>query len=103
MPALEAHLDAFTQAGTAVLGINGDSTYSHEAWARHHALRYPLLSDLHRTVCQAYGVWNPERNAPRRATFILDRAGIVRFKEEYAPGQLPDAARLLAAARGIRE
>ncbi len=101
MPALEAHLDRFQAEGAVLLGINGDSLYSHQAWIQHHGLRYPLLSDLHRTVCKAYGVWNPERNAPRRATFILDRAGVVRFKEEYPPGQLPDPARLLDAVRAI--
>ncbi len=101
MPALEARLDQFRAAGAALLGINCDSTWSHDAWARHERLSYPLLSDVHRTVCRAYGVLNPDRNAPRRSTFIVDRDGIVRFREVYGAGELPDADTLLAAVRAI--
>ncbi len=101
MPALEARRRDFEAAGAAVLGISGDSVYSHDAWARHHGLSYPLLSDIHRSVCQAYGVHNAERNCARRSVFIVDKAGIVRFKEEYGPGQLPDPDVLLQAVRAL--
>jgi len=87
----------FRAANAVVLGISGDSMFSHEAWAKREGISYPLLSDIHHTVSQAYGVHNPERNCPRRATFILDATGVVRFKEVYPPGQLPSAPRLLAA------
>ena len=56
MPALEARLDEFQAAGAAILGVSVDSVYSHDAWAAHHSLSFPLLSDIHRTVCRAYGV-----------------------------------------------
>lgn len=101
MPALEARLGEFEAAGAAILGISIDSVYSHDAWARHHGLSYPLLSDIHRTVCQAYGVYNGERHCARRATFVVDRQGVVRFKEEYGPGELPDPDRLLRAVKGL--
>src|SRR5574342_251034 len=100
MPALEARLNDFQAAGAAVLGISIDSVYSHDAWAAHYCLSFPLLSDIHRTVCRAYGVHNVERNCARRSVFIVDREGIVRFKEEYGPGQLPDPEALLRAIPG---
>jgi peroxiredoxin len=31
-------------------------------------------------VVKLYGVHNQERNAPKRAVFVLDREGVVRFK-----------------------
>ena len=101
MPALEARRNDFEAAGAVILGISIDSVYSHDAWARHHGLSYPLLSDIHRAACQAYGIHNAERNCARRATFIVDRAGVVRFKEEYGPGQLPDPDRLLQVVRSL--
>ena len=101
MPALEARRQDFEAAGAIVLGVSIDSLYSHDAWARHHRLSYPLLSDIHRTVCQAYGVHNPQRNCARRTTFIVDKQGVVRFKEEYGPGQLPDPERLLQMVRAL--
>jgi alkyl hydroperoxide reductase subunit AhpC len=101
MPALDARRKEFEAAGASILGISCDSLYSHDAWARHHGLSYPLLSDIHRTVCQAYGVHNAERNCARRSVFIIDKRGVLRFKEEYAQGQLPDPERLLQVIRGL--
>ncbi len=101
MPALEARRNDFEAVGAVILGISSDSVYSHDAWARHHGLSYPLLSDIHRTACQAYGIHNAERNCARRATFIVDKAGVVRFKEEYGTGQLPDPERLLQVVRTL--
>lgn len=31
----------------------------------------------------------------------LDKAGVVRFREEYGTGQLPDPERLLEVVRGL--
>ncbi len=101
MPALEARLKKFESAGATLLGISCDSVYSHDAWARHHGLSYPLLSDIHRRVCQAFGVYNAERNCAKRSIFIIDKHGILRFKEEYDPGRLPDPEQLLAVIRGL--
>ncbi len=101
MPALEARLKEFEAAGAVILGISVDSVYSHAAWARHHSLSYPLLSDIHRTACQAYGVHNVERNCARRSVFIIDKQGVLRFKEAYGPGQLPDPEQLIQVVRGL--
>ena len=103
MPALEARRKEFEAAGASLLGISCDSLYSHDAWAQHHDLSYPLLSDIHRTVCQAYGVHNVERNCARRSVFIIDKQGVLRFKEEYGPGQLPDPEQLLRVIRGLEK
>jgi alkyl hydroperoxide reductase subunit AhpC len=46
-------------------------------------------------------VYNRERNCARRATFILDKNGVVQFKELYGPGQLPDPDRLLQVVQGL--
>jgi peroxiredoxin len=103
MPALEARLKDFEAAGAVILGIGVGSVYSHAAWARQHSLSYPLLSDIHRTACQAYGVHNAEQNCARRSVFIIDKHGVLRFKEAYGPGQLPDPEQLLQRLRGLEK
>lgn len=103
MPALEARRKDFEAAGATILGISTDSVYSHDAWARRHGLCYPLLSDIHRKVCQAYGVHDRDRNCARRSVFIVDKEGVVRFRVEYGPGQLPDPGKLLALLASIRD
>src|SRR5262245_3805191 len=102
MPSLNARLADFEGCGAQVLGLSVDSVPCHEAWAKSlGGLGYPLLSDMHRRACQAYGVHDPERNIARRSTFIVDREGILRFGEIHPPGATPDPEKLLAALRAI--
>ena len=55
-------------------------------------LPYPELSDFHPKgeVSKAYDLWNDERGASKRAVIIIDKQGVVRFRELYEPGTLPD-------------
>jgi alkyl hydroperoxide reductase subunit AhpC len=102
MPAFDKRIGDFEAADTQVLGISTDSPFSHENWARSVGIsHYPLLSDIHRTVSKAYGVYWPEWNANLRATFVVDRTGIIRFVERYERGQLPDPDRMLAEVKKL--
>ena len=64
-----------------MLGISGDTPFSHAEYHKRHALPFPLLSDVHRSVIQAYGVWDEERNVAYRSTVIVDRDGRVRWAQ----------------------
>jgi peroxiredoxin len=102
MPAFDRRVRDFEAAHTQVLGISTDSPFSHENWAKAVGIRhYPLLSDLHRTVVRDYGVYWPEWNANTRATFIVDRDGVVRFIERYGRGELPDPETILAEVKKL--
>src|SRR5437899_12106665 len=90
MPAFDKRISDFQAANTQVLGISTDSPFSHDNWAKSVGIsHYPLLSDIHRTVSQAYGVYWPEWNANVRATFIVDMQGKIRFIKRYGKGELP--------------
>jgi alkyl hydroperoxide reductase subunit AhpC len=102
MPAFDRRVGDFEAANTQVLGISTDSPFSHENWAKSVGIsHYPLLSDLHRSVAQDYGVYWPEWNANNRATYIIDERGVVRFIERYGRGQLPDPDRILAEVKTL--
>ena len=102
MPAFDRRVSDFEAANTQVLGVSTDSPFSHENWARSVGIsHYPLLSDIHRTVAKAYGVYWPDWNANSRATFIIDRTGTVRFVERYGRGELPDPEKILAEAKKL--
>ena len=62
-----------------MLGISGDTPFSHAEYHKRHALPFPLLSDVHRSVIQAYGVWDEERNVAYRSTVVVDREGKLRW------------------------
>jgi mycoredoxin-dependent peroxiredoxin len=65
--------------GATILPISADSPFVQAAFQREHALPFPLLSDVHRTVISAYGVLDEDRNVAYRSTFIVDRDGILRW------------------------
>lgn len=102
MPAFDKRVSDFEAAGAQVLGISTDSPFSHENWARSVGIsRYPLLSDVHRSVARDYGVYWPDWNANVRATFIIDGQGVVRFVERYGKGELPDPDRILGEVKKL--
>ena len=58
-----------------VLAISTDSVYSHRAWAEKLGLKHRLLSDVHRVVAKAYGLYFPDANINQRATVIIGKNG----------------------------
>ena len=83
-----------------VLGISCDSIAAHRAWTTTMGgLPYPELSDWHPKgqVTTAYDLWNEERGAGTRAVIIVDKEGVIRYRETYEPGILPDPEDILQA------
>lgn len=68
-----------------VLGISVDTPFSLKAFANAERLQFPLLSDFNKEVIRAYEVFNPDmiglKGIAKRAVVVVDRAGIVRYKE----------------------
>jgi len=62
-----------------LLGVSADDAASHQAFREKYALNFPLLSDVDRSTCRAYGVWGPTPwgEGIRRTTFIIDASGRV--------------------------
>lgn len=74
-------LPEFQSFDAVLLGISGDSPWSHLAFARDARLTFPLLSDSQPkgAVAQAYGVYRPQEGLNERALFVIDAAGIIRW------------------------
>jgi peroxiredoxin Q/BCP len=70
--------DAFTEAGAEVVGISSDSVDSHDRFASKHGLPMTLLSDRDGKVRSLFGVKATLGLFPGRATFVIDRLGVVR-------------------------
>jgi peroxiredoxin len=69
-----------------VLGISTDTPFSQKAWADQNQLNFSLLSDYKRDTVTAYDVAMPDFlgmegfTAARRAIFLVDKDGKVRYK-----------------------
>jgi peroxiredoxin len=69
----------FESADTVVLPVSVDSIPTHQAFREKHALKHHLLSDFHREVAKKYAMLIPEKNFAKRAYFLIDKEGIVRW------------------------
>jgi peroxiredoxin Q/BCP len=68
----------FVEAGAEVVGISSDSVESHDRFASKHKLPMTLLSDAGGKVRALFGVKSTFGLMPGRATFVIDRKGVVR-------------------------
>ena len=50
---------------------------------------------------KAYGIFNEERGMDKRAAYVVDANGIVRYAKIYAPGTIPESKELLGQLRAI--
>ena len=74
-------LDEFLTFDTEVLAISCDPVYSLRAFADAEGLNFPLLSDFwpHGAVTASYDVLDERTGVPRRSSYVVDRAGTVRW------------------------
>jgi peroxiredoxin (alkyl hydroperoxide reductase subunit C) len=90
LPGLQEQMARFAKLETVVLGISTDNPYSHRAFAAEFGLEFSLLSDFFgKGVSEAYGVLRPEGFC-ERASFIIDKEGVVRYAVVHDIGQVPD-------------
>ncbi len=79
-----------------VVGISVDPPFSQKAWSDQNKLNFPILSDFNRATVNAYGT--PLQNlggvegyvSSKRAIFVLDKQGVVRYKWVSEPGNMPN-------------
>ena len=86
MSGIRDRLAEFLTFDTEVLVISCDPVYSLRAFADADGLNFPLLSDFwpHGAVSTAYGVFDEEKGAPRRSSYVIDKAGTVRWSVHNA-------------------
>ncbi len=81
--------ERFRDAGAEVIGISGDTAESHARFSGRHRLPFILLSDPGGAVASRFGVGKTLGILPGRATFLVDRQGIVRhvYRSQLLPAQ----------------
>jgi len=62
-----------------VLGISGDYVFSHQEWAKHHNLQFPLLSDHDHQVAKMYDSYREDVGFNKRTVYLIDKDGVVRY------------------------
>jgi peroxiredoxin (alkyl hydroperoxide reductase subunit C) len=77
----------FKEKGVEVVGVSIDSQFSHFAWRNTPveeggigAIDFPLVADVKHEIAQAYGIEHPEAGVALRASFLIDRDGVVQHQ-----------------------
>lgn len=65
-----------------LLTVSVDSTFVLRTWADRDNFDFSLLSDFwpHGEVAKLYGVFDEDKGVATRGTFIIDKAGVIRWK-----------------------
>lgn len=78
---------AFEQRNVQLVGVSIDSEFTHFAWRNTPVdkggigeVRFPLVSDKAHQICQAYDIAHPEDAVALRASFLIDRDGVVQHQ-----------------------
>ena len=87
----------FQDANAVVLPISVDSIPALREFKAKEELAVELLSDFKREVCRAYGTLLEDKFFSKRAYFLIDKQGILRWSHVEAElGHLRDDDELLA-------
>ena len=99
MSLYQAVLPEFQRYNATLLGISVDGVWCHLAFARDRKLHFPLLSDFEPkgAVARAYGAYSHHDGEAKRALFVIDADGIIRWSYLSPVGINPGADGILRA------
>jgi len=101
----EAALPQFEAMGAQVVGVSADHVATLEAFLKQNPVKQLLLSDFRRQMLPAWDALVTDEKSPiyryaKRAFFILDRNGTVKFvKVAQNPLDPPKADEILKALK----
>jgi len=81
---LRDNYDLLQKQGYVVLGVSKDSEKSHQKFIKKYDLPFPLISDVDKSVHDAYGTWalkkfmGKEYMGTVRTTFVIDEEGKIK-------------------------
>jgi len=109
--AFNRRLVDFHDRDCEVVGVSVDSHYTHLAWKKTPVedggigpIKFPLVSDITKQMARDYAILSDDAVA-LRATFLLDRDGIVRHQVVNDPDlgrNIDDTLRTLDALRHVQ-
>jgi peroxiredoxin len=82
LQAYQSDIAKFDATETQVLGISMDSFAANKRFAQDIGVNFPLLSDWKRSVVKAYGLFNDESGYSSRATFVINKEGVITHIEQ---------------------
>lgn len=93
MKQYQADIAKFEATDTQVFGLSMDALPSNKEFAQKIGVTFPILSDWNRTVVKAYGIYDQAKSPyAGRATFVIDKDGIIQHIDEGKVALDPNSA-----------
>jgi peroxiredoxin (alkyl hydroperoxide reductase subunit C) len=80
-------VDQFKERRVEIVGISIDSQYTHFAWRNTPVneggigpVKFPIVADVKHEITRAYGIEHPEEGVALRASFLIDKDGVVQHQ-----------------------
>jgi len=101
--------ESYASLDAVVLAVGVDSIFTQEAWAKQNGITIALLSDFNKEVIEKYGTRYPDggfvlgiNGVSKRAAFVIDKKGIIRYKEILDDaGKLPDFEKIKGVLKSL--
>jgi peroxiredoxin len=95
--------EEFDAHNAQVVGISVDGAWCHQAFAQAKHLYFPLLADFEPkgAVSRCYGAYDAEHGESKRALFVLDSDGIIRWSYLSPLSVNPGADGILKALESL--
>ncbi|MFU2077776.1 peroxiredoxin C [Avibacterium endocarditidis] len=85
--AFDKRYQEFKNRGVEVVGVSIDSQFTHNAWRKTSVdaggigeVQFAMVADVKHDIAQAYGIEHPEAGVALRASFLIDKDGVVRHQ-----------------------
>lgn len=83
----DRRLQEFRDRGVEVVGVSIDSQFTHFAWRSTPVdqggigpVGFSMVADVKHEIAQAYGIEHPDAGVALRASFLIDREGVVQHQ-----------------------
>jgi peroxiredoxin len=86
-----------------VIGISVDSFASHAAFKKDLVLPFDLLSDWDRNTAKRYGIFNEKERVANRFSFLIDKTGVVRYRQNSGLSEARDLKSMLKRLKKLRK
>ena len=96
-------LKFFSRHNAQLLGISVDSKWCHLAFGENHKFHFPLLADFEPKggVAKLYEVYDEKEGESKRALYVLDEKGTIRWNYLSPVGINPGADGILNALEDL--
>ncbi len=80
-------IDQFNERSVEVVGVSIDSQFTHFAWRETPVdkggigrVQFPIVADVKHEITRAYGIEHPDAGVAMRASFLIDKEGVVQHQ-----------------------